>query len=456
MRRFIALTIGLAALTLGRDVPLPGVLDALALPQQDVTFKASNGSDLVFTVAARVNTIDDTRKLPWPVGKQIKTVTADDHVELCTVRASKQDAEADGPRRDDCQALFDFLDAHPALIFPHHLGSDTNPWVETAWVGSCGFQILTDTHDAVLSTGDIANFLSRSLSRPEWAVHGPVSVTEEADCAVRNSPSGSASVSWRLQRRSLLGLANAKDAGLSKAFPSDKGTARPIEVRQADSHGPLIVTSFSLIPKNTSAYVFNGTVHQASDSTIAKRYDMYTGGKPEGPFCTPIWLSSDWDQPRTPLKSDCRQLLKFCQQNTAKVVFEERDLNFWAKFAAHETCGLSFKTTKDNIALTNRDMATFLEIAINYEPSTYQGIGVRAKMGVRCGYKKDSQYDGEFRLFYHDPSLPQGQIERHSAFPDAPVIDATGRRDGTMRHYEALTQVDSAVDWLDSEFAQGD
>ncbi|KAK2026382.1 hypothetical protein LX32DRAFT_701641 [Colletotrichum zoysiae] len=439
MRIFIALTVGFAAFTFGRAVPEPGVLDALALPQQDVTFKASNGSDLFFTVAARMDIIDDTRKLPWPVSKQIKTVTADDHVELCTVRASKQDAKVDGPRRDDCQALFDLLKAHPALISPHHLGSDTSPWVETAWIGSCGFQILTDTRDAVLSTGDIANFLSRFLSRPEWAIDSPFSVTEEADCAVRNSPSGSASVSWRLQQRSSLVPANAKDAHLSKAFPSRTETARPIEVRQVDSHGPLIVTSFSLIPKNTSAYVFNGTVHQAPDSvesanlTIAKRYEMYTGGKPEGPFCTPIWLSSDWDQPDTPLKSDCRQLLKFCQQNTAKVVFKERDLNFWAKFAAHETCGLSFKTTKDNIALTNRDMATFLEIAINYEPSTYQGIGVRAKMGVRCGYKKDSQYDGEFRLFYRDPRLPQGQIERHSTFPDAPVIDATGRRDGKMR-----------------------
>ncbi|KAK1590278.1 uncharacterized protein LY79DRAFT_590488 [Colletotrichum navitas] len=464
MRRFIAPTIALAAFAFGRAVPDPGVLDAFALPQGDITFKASNGSDVVFAVAARVNIIGDIHKLPWPVSEHIKTVTADDDVELCTVRVSKQDVSVESPRRDDCQALFDFLKGHPALINPDQLGSDTNTWVETAWVGSCSFQILAHTPDAVLSTGDIANFLGRSLSRPGWIIDGSVSATEEADCAVRNSPSGHAPVSWRLQQREPLGLADAKDASLSKAFPSGKDTARAVEVREVEHQGPLIVKSLSQIPKNTSAYVFNGTVRQVPHSvesvnlTIAKRYEMYTGGNPEGPFCTPIWLSSDWDQPHTPLKSDCEQLLRFCQHNTAKVVFKERDLNFWAKFAAHESCGLSFKTTKDKIALTNRDMAGFLERAINYEPSTYQGIGVRAKMGVRCGFEKNNQYDGEFRLFYRDPSLPQGQIEQRDTSLDAPVIDATEQRDVASEEpdYEALSQVDSAVDWLDFEFTDDD
>ncbi|EFQ33942.1 hypothetical protein CGRA01v4_12423 [Colletotrichum graminicola] len=465
MRRFIASTIALAAFAFGRAVPDPGVLDAVALPQGDVTFKASNGSNVVLAAAARLNTIGDVHKLPWPVSKHIKTVTADDDVELCTVRASKQYASVKSPRRDDCQALFDFLKGHPALINPHKLGFDTNPWVETAWVGSCSFQILTHTRDAVLSTGDIASFLGRSLSRPGWTIDGSVSSTEEAaDCAVRNSPSGNATVSWRLQQRGPLSLADAKDASLFKASLSGKETARAVEMFQVEYKGPLIVKSLSQIPKNTSAYVFNGTVQQAPDSvesvnlTIAKRYEMYTGGNPEGPFCTPIWLSSDWDQPHTPLKSDCEQLLRFCQQNTAKVVFKERDLNFWAKFAAHESCGLSFKTTKAKIALTNRDMAGFLERAINYEPSTYQGIGVRAKMGVRCGLEKSNQYDGEFRLFYRDPSLPQGQIEQRETGIDAPVMDATEQRDAASEEpdYEALSQVDSAVNWLDFEFTDGD
>ncbi|KAK1973745.1 hypothetical protein LZ30DRAFT_787536 [Colletotrichum cereale] len=464
MRKFIAPTIALAAYAFGRAVPEPGVLEAVDLPQKDIPFRASNGSDAIFGVAARVNVIDNTHSLPWPISEHVKTVTADKNVELCTVRASKQDTGVDSPRRDDCQALFDFLKGNPALISPNNLGSDTDRWVETAWVGSCGFQMRTNTREAVLSTGDVVNFLSRSLSSLEEAIDGSVSATEEADCGVRNSPSDSALVSWRLQERSPLGLGDAKNAGVSKAFPSGKETARAVEVRRVESKGPLIVTAFSEIPKNTSAYVFNGTVQEAPDNvesanlTIAKRYEMYTGGNPEGPFCTPIWLSSDWDQPHTPLKSDCQQLLKFCQQNNAKVVFKERDLDFWAKFAAHETCGLSFKTTKDKIWITNRDMAGFLERAINYGPSTYQGIGVRAKMGVRCGFKKDEQYDGEFRLFYRDPSLPQGQIEQRDTSLEASAIEAIERRDVASEEpdYEALSKVDSSVDWLDFEFTDDD
>ncbi|KAK1969287.1 hypothetical protein LY78DRAFT_725824 [Colletotrichum sublineola] len=467
MRRFIAPAIALVAFAFGRAVPDPGALDALALPQKDIIFKASNGSVAVFGVAARVSIIDDIHKIPWPVSKHIKTVTPGDDVEICTVRTSKQDTNVDSPRRDDCQALYDFFKGNPALVSPDNLGSYAKPWVETAWVGSCAFQVRTANRDAVLSTGDIANFLARSLSRPEWSVSGSGSVlaTEEADCAVRHSPSGNATVSWRLKKRAPQGLADAKDAGLSRAFSPGKDTARAVEMRQVDSHGPLIVTSFSQIPKNTSAYVFNGTVHQAPDNVesanlpIAKRYEMYTGGTAEGPFCTPIWLSSDWDQPNTPLKSDCKQLLKFCQQNTAKVVFKNRDLDYWAKFAAHESCGLSFKTTKDKIAITNRDMAGFLERAINYEPSTYQGIGVRAKMGVRCGFKKNEQYDGEFRLFYRDPSLPQGQVEqRDDTSLDVPVIAVIEPRDVASEEpdYEELPRVDSAVNWLDFDFPDSD
>ncbi|KAK1990106.1 hypothetical protein LX36DRAFT_439548 [Colletotrichum falcatum] len=463
MRRFVAPTIALVAFAFGRAVPEPGLHDALVLPQTDITFKASNGSDVVFAVAARMNTVDDTRKLPWPISKQIKKVTSDDHVELCTVRTSKQDANVDSPRRDDCQALFDFLEGHPALISPNYHGSNANPWVETAWVGSCGFQTRTGARDAVLSTGDITSFLARSLSRREWPIHGSVWATEEADCAVRHSPSDSAPVSWRLQRRGPLDLSDDGDSNLPVAIPFGKETARAVEVRSVDSQRPLIVTSLSQIPKNTSAYVFNGTVHQASVSvepanlTIAKRFELYTGGSPEGPFCTPIWLSSDWDQPHTPLKSDCEQLLKFCQQNTAKVVFKERDLNFWAKFAAHESCGISFMTTKDKISLSNRDMAGFLERAINYEPSIYQGIGVRAKMGVRCGFNEGKRYEGEFRLFYRDPGLPKGQLERRDASLAAPFIDAIDRGDISSEQpdYEALSQVDSAVDWLDFDFTDG-
>ncbi|GKT59676.1 hypothetical protein ColTof4_10898 [Colletotrichum tofieldiae] len=456
MRKFFAPIVAFAAHAFARAVPDPGFLGTVTTisPHQEVLFKASNGSDVVFNIAAGLKITHDIRNLPWPVAKHIKAVETGELVELCTVHASQNDSGVNSPRRDDCQALFDYVKQTPALIYFEHLDSDTNHWAEIVWVGSCGFRTRTYNRDVVFSTGDIANFLHQSLSRPAWAVDGQNSATGEADCAVWSSPPASAPVFWRLQQR------HPQNGTPLDNFLSGNETTRAVEIRQAESKKPLIVTSFDLIPNNTSAYVFNGTVHEAPDIvesanlTVSKRYEMYLGGNPEGPLCTPIWLSSDWDQPNTPLKSDCQQLLRFCQQNTAKVVFKERDLNFWAKFAAHESCGLSFMTTKEKIWITNRDMAGFLERAINYEPSTYQEIGVRAKMGVRCGFKNEKQYDGEFRLFYRDPSLPQGQIEQRDTSLYAPTVEAIESRDvsSLSSEFETLTHDDSAVDWVDFEF----
>ncbi|KZL72538.1 hypothetical protein CI238_09290 [Colletotrichum incanum] len=462
MRKFFATIIAFAAHASARAVPDSAFLGAVAVisPHQEVTFKASNGSDVVFNIAAGLNITHDIRNLPWPVSKQIKVVKAGDNVELCTVRASQRDSGIASPRRDDCQALFDYVKQTAALIYFEHLDSDTNRWAEVVWVGSCGFRTRTYTRDVVFSLEDIANFLHRSLSRPAWTVDGHISATGEADCAVWSRPSASAPAFWRLQQHGPLVLNGPENGTPVNSFISGNETTRAVEVRRAELKKPLIVTSLALIPSNTSAYVFNGTVHEAPEKvesanfTVSKRYEMYLGGNPEGPFCTPIWLSSDWDQPNTPLKSDCQQLLRFCQQNTAKVVFKERDLNFWAKFAAHESCGLSFMTTKEKIWITNRDMAGFLERAINYEPSIYQEIGVRAKMGVRCGFKNEKQYDGEFRLFYRDPSLPQGQVEQRDTSLYAPTIDGIERRDASSvsPEFETLTHDDSAVDWVEFKF----
>ncbi|GKT52454.1 uncharacterized protein ColSpa_12635 [Colletotrichum spaethianum] len=466
MRRLLAPIIVFVAYAFARAVPDPNVFDAATtIPlHQEIIFKASNGSDVVFNIAAGFNIVDDTRNLSWPTTKRIKVVKAGEHVGLCTVRASQRDSGVGSPRRNDCQALFDYVNENPALIYFEHRDSDTDRWAEVFWVGSCGFRTRTYTRDVVLSTGDIANFLNRSLSRPAWTIGGKISAAGEADCVVWNGPTGSAPIFWRLQPHGLPVLARAKNEILDGHFNSGNTSAQTIEVRQAEPKKPLIVDSFALIPSNTSAYVFNGTVHEAPDSvesanfTISKRYEMYLGGNPEGPFCTPMWLSSDWDQPNTPLKSDCQQLLKFCQQNTAKVVFKERDLNYWAKFAAHESCGLSFMTTKERIWITNRDMAGFLERAINYEPSTYQEIGVRAKMGVRCGFENEKKYDGEFRLFYRDPSLPQGQIEQRDTNLYVGAVDETERRDISPMpsDFEAFSEDDSSVDWIDFVFTDRD
>ncbi|TQN70199.1 hypothetical protein CSHISOI_05318 [Colletotrichum shisoi] len=439
MRRVLALIIVFAARTLARAVPDVGVKDAVvsSTPSQKIPFKAFNGFDVVLNIAAGVRLTEDIQSLPWPIAKHIKVVRGGEHVELCAVRATQRDSGVGSPRRDDCQALFDYVKTNPALIYFEHPDSDLNRWAEIVWVGSCAFRARTYTHDVVISTGDIANFLDRSLSRPAWTIDGRISAAGEADCAVWSSPSGSAPSFWRLQQRGPLIDGIPNNGTLPGNFTSGNDTAQPVKTRQAKSEKPLIVKSFAQIPSNASAYVFDGPVHEASDefepvnSTVSKRYDMYFGGNPEGPFCTPVWLSSDWHEANTPLKSDCQQLLGFCKQNTAKVVFKERDLNFWAKFAAHESCGLSFMTSKEKVIITNRDMAGFLERAINYEPCTYMEIGVRAKMGVHCGYSNEKQYQGEFRLFYRDPSLPKGDIEQRDTdlLTSAPTTDELERLD---------------------------
>ncbi|KAJ0163007.1 hypothetical protein CTA2_3652 [Colletotrichum tanaceti] len=423
MRLILALIIVFVARTLALAVPDVGVIDAVvsSSPSEVITFKASNGSNVLLNIAAGVRLTDDIHSLPWPITKHIKVVKGGEHVELCAVRVTQRDSGVGSPHRDDCQALFDYVRTNPALIYFEHPDSDLNRWAEIVWVGSCAFRARTYTRDVVISTGDIANFLDRSLSRPAWTIDGRISAAGEADCAVWSSPSGNAAPSfWRLQQRGPLTDSTPNNGTIPGNFTSSNEVAQPVNIRRAKSEKPLIVESFAQIPHNASAYVFNGTFHEIPEefkplnSTVSKRYEMYLGGDPEGPFCTPVWLSSDWHEANTPLKSDCRQLLGFCKQNTAKVVFKERDLNFWAKFAAHESCGLSFMTSKEKVVITNRDMAGFLERAINYEPSTYMEIGVRAKMGVHCGYRNEKQYQGEFRLFYRDPSLPKGDIEQRA------------------------------------------
>ncbi|WYZ44861.1 hypothetical protein EsH8_VIII_000177 [Colletotrichum jinshuiense] len=446
MRRLLALILALVAYTLARAIPDgAGPISA----SREIAFTASNGSDVVFNIGQGLGFAEDARHIPSPIAKHIIVRPADGYMALCTVRASQQDSGIESPRRDDCQALYDFIKNHNIFIYFEDFDADLGRWAEIVWVGSCAFRAQSYTRNVVFANGDIANFLDRSLSRPSWTIDGRISAAGEADCAAWNSNSGTAPVFWRLQQRGPL------PSAFHDTLAVDNNAA--IEARETKPNQPLVVESFTKIPQNTSAYVFDGAVHEvpdiasAHDITITKRFEIFTGRVADGPFCDPVWLSSDWNEPNIPLKSDCNSLWEFVKHNTATVIFKERDLNFWAKFAAHGTCGISFMTTKEKIWITSRDMAGFLERALNYEPANTRDR-LHAKMGVRCGFESSGKYDGEFRLFYRDPNLPLGQLERR----DSAKAETTEGFSAESKMPTPLIDENPLVNWVDFTAADQD
>ncbi|KAL0944851.1 uncharacterized protein CTRU02_202738 [Colletotrichum truncatum] len=441
MRKIIVIAVALAAYINAALIPtsVSGSLPAPTDLSREVTFTASNGSDVVFNVGTGFGIVNDLRNAPSHLAKHIKIVPVDGFAELCTVRATRR-AGSGMPRRDDCQALHDYLKNYGALIYFEDHDADLARWAEIFWVGTCAFRTQTYSRNLVYSSADITRFLERSLSRDTWTVDGRMSASGEADCAVVDGGVGQAAMFWRLQER---------------AAPQTSAAHNAIEAREPKAIPPLVVDTLEMVPRDTSAYVLNSTIQNFNDSgllvnqTVAKRFIIDTDGDMTGPYCDPIWLSSSWDELNVPRRSDCEQLFEFVKSNKASVEFKDRDLDFWAKFAAHGTCGVMFKTTKAKMTVTNRDMAGFLDKALRWESTNTADGGTKAKMGVKCSIGgSQEKWVGEFRLFWRNPSLPIGQLDRReletlprlTADSPEPITPADDDEGIHWIDYEATTQ----------------
>ncbi|OHF03003.1 hypothetical protein CORC01_01761 [Colletotrichum orchidophilum] len=429
MRMILAPVLALAAIALALAVP-EHVVPEHVVPEQAlvevaapiakssaITFKAANGSDVVVHVAPGVFMTDDVTKLPNDLGKQFKIQKTPQLMELCTVRASQKDNGDNGtPLRSDCQTLYDFSHSHPFFVYFDNK-VDLNRWIELIYVGSCAYHTLTAHRNVVFSSGDIANFLDRSLSRKGWTNNGRMSASGEADCAVYEGDSGFAPVFWRLQQR---GSVSSAFLLANDAFVPDN-TTTTLKTRAIKHEKPLIVHALDDIPRNTSAFVFNDEVHgintaeiktYSKNQNMAKRFNLVVGGPPDGPYCVPAWLSSEWKQPDHPVKSDCEKLFEFLKVNAAKLEFKEKDHNKMIKFTAHETCALGFIPTQNSFTISNRDMVGFLERMLKWDGAKFGPDHILGKMGVQCGFKKDIPNQGEFHLFYRDPKAAgEGHVD---------------------------------------------
>ncbi|KAJ0335125.1 hypothetical protein COL922a_009702 [Colletotrichum nupharicola] len=392
----------------------------------EITFKASNGSDVILNIGKGFAMVEDMRSSSSPaLAKHIKIEPAKGYAELCTIRATKR-AGAGMPRRDDCQALHDYVKAHNALVYFEDHDADLARWAEVFWVGTCAFRSQTFNRNVVFSNADVTRFLESALNRRAWTVDGRLSASSEADCAVVDGELGWAPMFWRLQERAA-----------TESLAGDNA----LDIRDAKALGPLVVKTADMIPKDTSAYIMNDRIPidtnlaalanvtasnstlantTASDTTLAKRFLLTTDGDMEGPYCKPTWLTSSWSESNIPRKVDCERLAKFVQNNSARVKFKDRDVGYWAKFAAHGTCGIMFKTTKPGIVVTNRDMLRFVDNVIRWEECNTDDGGVTGKMGVWCILDGSRPiHNGEFSLFWRNPNLPSGELDRRDIDIDA-------------------------------------
>lgn len=439
MRKVFAPILALAGHAVARAVNGGGGVNLPnPAPVSEITFKASNGSDVVLNVGTGFTIAEDARNLPSPFAKLIKIEGADSYTELCTVRATRQ-AGSGMPRRDDCQALYDYVKGTNVFIYFEEHDVELRRWAEIFWVGTCAFRAQTYTNSVVFSNADIARFLDRALSREAWTIDGKMSASGEADCAASKGEHGKAPMFWRLQER---------------AAPIPP--APVIKPRESEPIEPVVFESFNDIPQNTSAYVLNDGVRDVTEpgssvngTTLSKRFKIYFDGDKAPAFCKALWLSTDVDGAKSPLRSDCAHLLNFVKTHKATVIFKERDLNFWAKFAAHGTCGLSFMTTKDRLMITQDDMAIFLQRVVNWHAASTPDGGMRAKGGVSCNFGKGHTewWKGEFRLFWRDPNLPIGQLERRDE-PNMPK-PLTASSLEPEKEPIALADDDSSINWAD-------
>ncbi|KAK1624371.1 hypothetical protein BDP81DRAFT_464553 [Colletotrichum phormii] len=425
MRIILAPVLAFTAVALARAVPEHIASDHIVLEQtlaevpapiaeySSIAFKAANGSNVVIHVAPGVFMTDDVSKLPNDIGKQFKIKKVPKLMELCTVRASQKDNGDKGtPRRDDCQALYDYCHSHPVYFYFDNK-IDLNRWAEVAFVGSCAYRTRTVHHNVVFSTGDMANFLDRSLSRKAWTDKGRMSASGEADCTVYEGDSGFAPVFWRLQQRGPLDEP-AFNLGNDTFIPNNTTS---LETRGRKREAPLIVHSLDEIPRHTSAFITNGNAHAINTTNIGlssdiptkdKRFDLTLDGPAEGPYCDAKWLSADWKEPNRPFRKDCQNLFDFLKTNTAKVVVFDREANRMVKFTAHETCAVGFTSlSKTNITFTNLDTANFVERMLLWDGAQFESDYTIGKMGGMCGSEKEThvKYESEFALVYRDPEL---------------------------------------------------
>ncbi|OLN81037.1 hypothetical protein CCHL11_09420 [Colletotrichum chlorophyti] len=473
MRKTIALVLALATHALAAAIPEAVVTtkNSAFLPaSREIPFKAANGSDLVFNLGEGLGVdfglVDPAHNDTTPLSKNINISPVHDTVELCSVRASQNDAPGAGmPRRDDCQALHDFLKGHKVFVYFEKFDVDTNRWAEIFWVGTCAFRAKTSLHNVVFANGDAVRFLDRALSRPAWTVNGRIAASGEADCTVIDGGSGIGTMFWRLQQRGPI-------PQLASVVAADRQSLSPgLHARDAQlsTHGntrgrePFVVESFDMIPRNTSAYVFNSTSHNvseagaSSDTILAKRYDIKTTNAPEGPYCNALWMSTDWDQKNVPRKEHCQRLLRFVSTNNAVVIFEERDIDYWARFAAHETCGIMYKTKEAGIKLSARDMAGFLDRALDWSVALTKDGGLKAAMGTRCGPNPDAMVDGMFSLFWRDPTLPAAS-NAHTQIKERDMVEVESTKElpPPLNEPTALPDADPSVAWADYNFTDKD
>ncbi|KAJ0309528.1 hypothetical protein COL5a_001696 [Colletotrichum fioriniae] len=433
MRIILAPVLAFAAVVLARAVPehiasehivLEQTLAEVPAPFEEysaITFKAANGSDVVIHVAPGVFMADDVSKLPDDVGKKFKIKKVPKLMELCTVRASQKDNGGKGtPRRDDCQVLYDFCHSYPVYFYFDNT-VDLNRWAEVAFVGSCAYRTRTVHHNVVFSSGDMANFLDRSLSRKAWTDKGRMSASGEADCTIYEGDAGFAPVYWRLQQRGPLDEP-AFNVGNDTFIPNNNTTI--IKTRDTKREAPLIVHSFDDIPRNTSAFISGGgTAHaiNATDIGISSKkddepkFDLTIGGPAEGPYCDAMWLSADWQESGRPLRRDCGKLLDFLKSNTARVAVFGDQYYELVPFAAHETCAVGFRPlTTDNVTFTGFDIANFIERMLLWDGAQSGSDYTVGKMGAMCGFAKEThlKHMGEFHLIYRDSNAPKGHIPR--------------------------------------------
>ncbi|KXH46868.1 hypothetical protein CNYM01_00714 [Colletotrichum nymphaeae SA-01] len=426
MRIILTPVLAFAAVALARAVPEHTASEHIVLEQtraevpvpvaeyNTIAFKAANGSDVVIHVALGVFMADDVSKLPDDIGKQFKIKTAPKLMELCTVRGSQKDNDNKGaPRRDDCQALYDFSHSHPVFFYFDNK-IDLNRWAEVAFVGSCAYRTRTVHKNVVFTSGDMANFLDIALSRKAWTDKGRMSASGEADCTVYEGDLGFAPVYWRLQQRGPLD---------EPAFISNNNSTT-LKTRNTKSEAPLVVQSFDDIPRNTSAFLSGrGNAHTvtATDIDIPSKkddepqFDLTLGGPKEGPYCDAMWLSADWQESGRPLRRDCRKLLDFLKSNTAKVAVFGDQYYELVPIAAHDTCAVGLRPlTTDNITITGFDIASFLERMLSWDGAQSGSDYILGKMGAMCGFAKEThlKHMSEFHLIYRDMGAPKGHIPR--------------------------------------------
>ncbi|TEA11359.1 hypothetical protein C8034_v007683 [Colletotrichum sidae] len=390
------------ALAVPGDAPLIGAPAAIARSvSQEVKFMASNGSEVIVNIGTGFGIANNVHTVPGTISKAITFEPANGFAELCTTRATRK--EGNGlPRRDDCQALQDYVKNNNVLVYFEDNDSDLNRWAEIFWVGSCAFRAHTPSHNIVFSNADITHFIERVLSREAWTVEGRVSGSGEADCAAVDGPSGFASMFWRLEQRGPL-------PNINTLMARDPETST------------LVVQPFDVIPANTSAYIDGEYI---DSHTLTKRFHVVSGDSKQtvqGPLCKPTWMSGEWSEPKMPLERDCRDLLKFVDSNKAEIHFDESDKDKLARFASYETCGLAFIPRKFPIVITSRDMADFLSALLDWSSTNRDGK-LRGKMGVECSVSTD-KLNGVFQLFWRDPQLPLPALDpkqdpEHGAKPE--------------------------------------